>query len=118
MHDPFAWAAASPSAIAMPISDALAPGQPLAVEALPQRLPLQQLHHGEADPAVLPEVVDGEDVRVRQRGDRLGLALEARRGLGLVGQALGQDLDRHVASEARVPRPVDLAHAAGAEGAE
>ena len=79
-----------------------------------QRLSLEQLHDGVDDRAVPSEVVDREDVRVRERGDRLRLALEARERLAVRDEALGQDLDRDVALEPRVPRPVDLAHAARA----
>ena len=65
--------------------------------------------------AVLAEVVNGEDVRMRQRGDRLGLALEARERGRIGGQVRRQDLDRDLAIERRVARAVDLAHAARAE---
>ena len=37
------------------------------------------------------------------------------RAVGVVGEAVGEDLDRDVAVEPRVARPVDLAHSAGAE---
>ena len=43
-----------------------------------QRLAVQQLGHAERDPAVHAGVEDRDDVRVRERGDRLRLALEAR----------------------------------------
>ena len=64
------------------------------------------------------EVEDREDVRVRERGDGLGLALEARERVGVRGQLRGKDLDRDVAVELRVARAVDLAHAPGAERRE
>jgi hypothetical protein len=59
-----------------------------------------------------PEVVNGEDVRMRERGDGLRLPLEPREGCGVRGERLGQDLDRDVAIQLRVARSVDLAHAA------
>ena len=55
---------------------------------------------------------------MRQGGDSLGLALEAGQPVGVGGHALGQDLDGDLAIELRIPRAVDLAHAAGAEGRE
>ena len=57
---------------------ALRSGSAPAGEPLAQRLALEQLHDrvGGRRPS-LAEVVDREDVRVRQRGDRLRLALEA-----------------------------------------
>ena len=47
-----------------------------------------------------------------QRGERPGLALEARQPLGIVRERLGQDLDRDIAPKFRVTRAIDLAHAA------
>ena len=82
------------------------------------RLALEQLRHGVRDPAVVAEVEDGQDVRVRERGDRLGLPLEALQGGRVPRQVGRQDLQRHVAVELRVARPVDLAHAADAERRE
>jgi hypothetical protein len=46
------------------------------VDLAAQRLALQQLGHGIGDTVGLAEVMDGEDVRVRERGDRLRLGLE------------------------------------------
>jgi hypothetical protein len=53
-----------------------------------------------------------------QRGQRSGLALETLSDFGLVGDVCGKDLDGYGAIEARVMRPVDLAHAAFAKGAD
>ena len=64
------------------------------------------------------EVEDREDVRMREGGDGLGLALEAGERLGIAGQVGRQDLHRDVAIELRVSRAVDLAHTAGAERTE
>jgi hypothetical protein len=55
---------------------------------------------------------------VRERGHRLRLPLEPRERVGIGGDAFGEDLDRHLAVQARVARAVDLAHAAGAEGSQ
>jgi hypothetical protein len=63
-------------------------------------------------------VVDLEDVRVRQRGYGLGLALEPGEPVWILRDLLWQDLDRHVAVEIAVPRPVDLAHPPCAERSE
>jgi hypothetical protein len=43
---------------------------------------------------------------------RTRLELEAREGLGRAGGLLGQNLDRDVATQSRIPRAVDLPHAA------
>ena len=55
------------------------------------------------------------DVRVIQRGEHLRLALEAREAIGVGGERVGEDLQRDVATELRVARAIDLAHAAGAD---
>jgi hypothetical protein len=81
----------------------------------PQRLALEELADGIANAARLPHVEESQDVGVRQRGDRAGLRLEARQR-ALVGRnVIRKDLDRHVAAEARIPRPVDLPHSTCAE---
>ena len=85
------------------------------VELPAQRLAFQKLHDGIGRSLVRPEVVDRENIRMRQRRDRQGLALEPRQRVGIRGQRLRQDLDRHVASQLRVPRPIHLSHPARAQ---
>ena len=58
----------------------------------------------------------GGDVRVIQRGERLGLAREPREAIRIVRERLGQHLDGHVAVELRIARAIHLAHAAFANG--
>ena len=97
-------------------STALRSGSAPAGEPLAQRLALEQLGDRVGRLAVAAEVVDREDVGMRERGDRLRLALEARAARSASrARRCGQHLDRDVAAEPRVARPVDLAHAAGAE---
>jgi len=57
-------------------------------------------------------------VRVIQRGEDFRLALEARQPLRIRRKEIRQDLDRDVALEPRVAGPIDLAHAASADGSE
>ena len=83
---------------------------------LRQILTLDQFHHQRPDAAVFFEAVDVGDVRVVQRRERLGFAGEPGQPFGVAGEAVGQHLQRDVAVELRVARPVDLAHAAGAKG--
>ena len=85
-------------------------------QALAQRVALEQLRDGIDDVVRRAEFVDREDVRVRERGDCLGFALEARQRLRIPREQVGQQLDRHVAIEPRVARAIDLAHASRAEG--
>ena len=55
---------------------------------------------------------------VIERGERLRLALEPRQAVGIRGEDLRQDLDRHLPIELRVARPLDLPHPACSERAE
>jgi len=86
-----------------------------ALEQLAKRIPLEQLGDQVAGLTVMPELVNRQDVGVVERGDGAGLALEALQPLGLTGQRLGEDLDRHLATQPRVESAVDLTHPAGAE---
>ena len=69
-------------------------------------------------PSASSTAMDGDDVRVVERGDGLRFALEAGAALGVAGGAGGQHLDGDVAAQARVAGAVDLAHPAGADGGE
>ena len=80
--------------------------------------PLDELHRDVRDSVRLADVVDGQDVRMVERRGRARLLLEALTAAGVGGQGLGQHLDRDLAPEPRVPRPIHLAHAAGAERRE
>ena len=54
-------------------------------------------------------------LRVIERGEQLGFALESRETVGVAARRLGQDLDGDVATEPRVSGAIDLAHPAGTE---
>ena len=97
------------------VVDRLVLGNRSGVELAAQSLSFQKLHDGVGDAAVVAEVVDREDVRMRKRRDRLRLSLEPGERLRVAGDRGGQNLDRDVAVELRVPSPVDLAHPARAE---
>ena len=60
------------------------------------------------------DVVDGDDVGVVQGGGGLGLLLEAAHEVGLVGERIGEEFQRHIALQSRIASPIDLAHAAAA----
>ena len=62
----------------------------------------------------IPDIVHGEDVRMIERGEHAGFALEAGQPIGVGDEQRRQDLDRHIASELCVARAVDVAHPAGA----
>ena len=50
-----------------------------------------------------------------QRGECLGPALEAGNPVGISSERLPLDLDRDITIQLRIPRPVDLPHAAHAD---
>ena len=87
-------------------------------EELAQVLALDVLHGDEVRPVVDADVVDVRDVRVVEGRGGARLALEPLAVDLVDGQLRGQHLDRDGAVEPRVPRPVDLPHAAGARGGE
>jgi hypothetical protein len=62
--------------------------------------------------------VDLGYVRMVQRGEDLRFTPEARHALRIVREAGGQDLQRDVASELRVPGAIHLAYAPLAEGCD
>src|SRR6185436_16546812 len=95
--------------------DQLAKGQrAVRREAVAQRLALEELGDRvekwplrfagiRARALALTDVMDGEDVRMRERGDRSGLALEAGAAIGIARHTRGQHLDRDLAIEPCVP---------------
>ena len=100
--------------------DRLVGGQRAALaQDLRARLPVDVLHDDEVAVRLVvePEVEDLDDVGVHEPGGGQRLALEARHEARVVGQVLGQQLDRHVALQPRVERQLDGGHAADAEAA-
>jgi hypothetical protein len=80
-----------------------------------ERLARDELHGDPHAARVDPDVVDGDDVGVREPGERLGLAQQP----GLAVAAAGQhQLDGDLAIELGVVRGEHLAHAAGADAIE
>jgi hypothetical protein len=66
---------------------------------------------------VRAEVVDLDDVRVDEARDGQRLAPEARDEVAVLGEVLGEELDRDVALQARVEGELDGRHATDAEAA-
>ncbi len=100
------------------IFDGLARGERSSGQARAERLAIEQLHDRVCGLALLPEVVDGQDVWMGERGHGLGLALEAREGLGIVREVGREHLDGNLSAELLVAGAVDLAHATRAEQGE
>ena len=59
--------------------------------------------------------MDGDDVRVVERSHGERLACEPLAALRIRGGDIGQDLQRDLALEPRITRPIDLAHSADAK---
>ena len=70
------------------------------------------------DVVLAADVVQAADVRVVQRGDRLGLASEAGPELGITGQLRRKNLHGYQAVEARIAGAIHLAHPSGADDGE
>ena len=115
---PRACAAARPSAIDAAIVHRLAPRQRARLQPCAQRVSLEQLHHRDGHVVDDRQLVDRDDARVRQRGDRARLGLEPPPHLGIGRDVRRHHLDGDVAIEPRVARAIHLAHAAGADGFE
>src|SRR5271165_3509909 len=60
-------------------------------------------------------IVDDADVGMVQLRSSAGLAQEAVEGLAVIGEVVGNELQRHVAAEARIFCFVNHAHAAATE---
>jgi hypothetical protein len=74
-----------------------------------------QLKHEKPPGTVLFDAVDGGDVGVVERGDQLGLALEALQALGVGCERLGQKFECDLAPQAGVAGLEYFAHPAGAD---
>ncbi len=84
-------------------------------DAVGQGPALDQLQHEIGGAVVVAVVEDLQDVRVLQPGDGAGLLLEALAIVGLVGEEVGQDLDRDETIQGGVVGAEDGRHAAAAD---
>jgi len=98
-----------------PVLHGLADRQAPVIQALAERLPLQQLADDVGGALVVADVVDGEDARVAEAAGRARLVGETAEPVGVGVEVGRQDLQGDVASQAIVAHAVDLAHTAGAE---
>src|SRR4029453_9810167 len=84
-------------------------------DARAQRLALEQFHHCERNALLGTGIMERKNVRMGQRGDGLGFAIEPRQSFGSARAEFGKNLYRNFSLEPRIARSVDLAHAAGPE---
>ena len=89
-----------------------------ACDPIGERRPLDELQHQRRDPLAFLEAVDGGDIRVIERRNRLRLTLEPGDPLGVGEERLRQNLQRDIASEPRVAGAVAVAHPARASEAD
>ena len=90
-------------------------GEAFCPHGLAQIHAIDVFHEQEIPAALLAEIVHGDDVRMIQLRERPGLAVEAF-GKGRVsGERPGQDLERHIALQFRLPDLENSPHAAVAD---
>ena len=97
-----------------PVTDRLLHGERSFLESPGERLPLEIFHDQEGHALVVADVIERADVRMTELRDRLRFAIEPLPKLRIDGHAGGKNLDGDRAVEARVRRPIDFAHPAGA----
>src|SRR5207245_2573972 len=86
--------------------------QRLTFDAVLQRSPFEELHDDEILAILLPDLVNGADVGMVQRGGRACLAVEAFQRCGGLGQFFGEEFQGHVAAQGAVLGLVHHAHPA------
>ena len=84
-------------------------------EHVGERFAFHQLHDDGANAAAGFDAVDLRDVRMIERRECFGLALEPRKAFGVGSKDLGQNLERDVTIEAAVAGPVHFAHSTRAQ---
>ena len=62
--------------------------------------------------------MNGRDVRMVQGGKHMSLPLKSGEAIRVAGKGVGQELQRHVAAQLCIPRAIDLAHPACAQGGD
>jgi hypothetical protein len=80
-----------------------------------ERIALDQLHDDRPQIVAVLDGVNRGDVWMIEGGEQPRLALEPGDVFGVAGEETRQNLDRNIAPEPGVPRPVDLAHSSGAD---
>ena len=80
-------------------------------DAVGQRRSFDEFEDESRDAVRFFQAVNAADVRVIQRRERLRFTLKAGDPLGVRDERFRQNLDRNVATQLSVARPIDLAHA-------
>ena len=83
--------------------------------AISKRGAFDQFHDQRAPSGEVFDAVDLRDVGMIERRQDLCLTLETGEAVSVRGEEVGQYLERDVASELRIARPIHFPHAAGAQ---
>ena len=84
-------------------------------DAVSERLAVDELQHQRRHATCVFDAIDRSDIWMIQCGQHARLALESGKALVVAGKGAWQNLDRHVAPEARVVGAIHLSHPAPAE---
>ena len=84
-------------------------------DAMLQRYAVEKLHCEKGMAILLPDFVDGADIRMVERRSRPRLALEPRQGLRVFDHLIGKELQGDKAVEGYIFRLVNHAHATAPE---
>lgn len=82
---------------------------------LPQRFALEELRDDVVNPPGAANVVNGNNIGMIQRGDRSRLLLKSAQSIRISRERLGQHLQRNIAQQTSVSRPVHFAHTTGTD---
>ncbi len=93
-------------------------GQPARCDEIRKALALDQFHGEESDVVLVLDREQRDDAWMVERGHGAGLPLEAEQVVGVARDGLGQHLERHFATQAKILGTVHLTHPAGAERAD
>src|SRR6185503_16443780 len=87
----------------------------LGEQPIGERAALDELEDERTQAVALFDAVDGGDPGMIQGGEDPGFTIEARQAFRVARERLWQDFQGDVAIETNVARPINLAHAAGAD---
>src|SRR5262245_21390043 len=90
----------------------------IACQTLPQRLSFYIFGGDEMQPVHLPDLEDGDDVRVVESAHRASLTLEAPHPLMILCKCRWQELERNLPAKIRVLRQINFAHSTHADQRE
>jgi hypothetical protein len=76
---------------------------------------VEELHGQKGSAVLFSDVVDGADIRMIERRCCLRFALKACQGLGVGGQIIGQELQRHKTMQPHIFSFVNHSHSPSAE---